>query len=126
MVRFFEKQDKEELYELAKDFPVNPYNRKDFYSFFDDVTNSKINRFGISVLHAGEYLGYCIGHIEGKSVVVTQLYIKPSFQKLKVAPQVLDFIKSEFKDYKYTAACPQDNSVAIKVFERNGFDVILL
>ena len=124
MIRYFENEDKYGILELASEFHGDDFDLGTFAGMFDGIVNGNEMVKGISVLHAGEYLGYCILYIENNTAIVNQLYIKPAFQKKKVAPQVFDFIESEFPRYKYKAKCPADNALAIKVFSRRGYDII--
>lgn len=126
MIRFFEKEDKTEIMKLAADFLGEKYDSEEFGIMFDEIVDGSPDERGISVLHAGEFLGYCCAHIQDEEVIVHQLYIKPQFQKLKVAPQVFDFIEAEFPDKKYRAIVPQDNEVANKVFAKRGYEIIAL
>ncbi len=123
MVRFFEKQDKEEITALAEVFLEEKFNRDVFTNHFDEIVAGEGYRVGISVLHAGEYLGFSVRVKTEDAITVKMLYIKPEFQRLKVAPQVLDFIKEQFPGYSYMADVPQSKDYATKVFEKNGFDV---
>ncbi len=124
MVRFFEKQDKEEIIKLAEVFIGERFRREVFSAHFDEIVAGKSVKIGISVLHAGEYLGYCVAEKKDTTVTIKQLYIKPSFQKLKVAPQVLDFIKSEFTGFTLQAVCPMDNMPAVKLFTKHNVTII--
>ena len=123
MIRFFEKQDKEEILKLAAEFNSEGFDREEFGLRFDEITDGSEDECGIAVLHAGEYLGYCTAHLCENEFIMDQLYIKPAFQKLKVAPQVFDFIEAEFPGKKYRAIVPQDNDVANKVFTAYFFPV---
>ncbi len=124
MVRFFEKQDKEEIIKLAEVFLAERFNKEVFSAHFDEIVAGEGYRTGISVLHAGEYLGFCVAVKSEEAINVKMLYIKPEYQRLKVAPQVLDFIKENFPGYAWQATCPKENIVAIKLFENNGFEVM--
>ncbi len=124
MIRFFEKQDKEEIIKLAGDFLGDMFRREIFSRHFDEIIAGEGILTGISVLHAGEYLGYCVAEKGNKTITVRQLYIKPAFQNLKVAPQVLDFIKDNFADYKYRVIIPAGFEAAGKVFTKHGFEII--
>ena len=124
MIRFFEKQDKAEISALAADFLQKDYDENTFGQLFDGIVDGNEMFKGISVLHAGEYLGYCVFYITDDSAVISQLYIKPAFQRLKVAPQVFDFIESRFPGYKYKAVCPADNEIAVKVFTKRGYEIV--
>ena len=125
MIRYFENRDKYGILELAAEFHGDDFDLGTFAGMFDGIVNGNDMVKGISVLHAGEYLGYCIVYIKDKTAIVNQLYIKPAFQNKKVAPQVFDFIETEFPGYTYRAVCPPDNELAIKVFTKRGYEVIL-
>ena len=75
----------------------------------------------------GEAAG-CIGlkPLDGDSCELKRLYIKPAFQKLKVAPQVFDFIEENFPDYNYQALVPKKNEIALGVFTKRGYDITIL
>lgn len=126
MIRFFEKQDKEEILKLASDFNGESFDSEEFGLRFDEIIDGSEDECGIAVLHAGEYLGYCTAHLYEKEFIMDQLYIKPSFQKLKVAPQVFDFIEENFPDWKYQALVPRRNEIALGVFSKRGYDIIIL
>lgn len=126
MIRFFEKQDKEEILKLAAEFNGEGFDREEFSLRFDEITDGSEDECGIAVLHAGEYLGYCTAHLCENEFIMDQLYIKPAFQKLKVAPQVFDFIEENFPDWHYQALVPRKNEIALGVFSRRGYDIIIL
>ena len=126
MIRFFEAEDKIEITKLAADFVGEGFDSEDFGLMFDEIIDGSEDVCGIAVLHAGEYLGYCVADVYDDDFVINQLYIKPQFQKLKVAPQVFDFIEAEYPDYNYKAVVPEDNEVANKVFARRGYEIIPL
>lgn len=126
MIRFFEKQDKEEIMKLAAEFKGEDFDSEEFGILFDEITDGSQDECGIAVLHAGEYLGYCMAHLYENEFVMDQLYIKPAFQKLKVAPQVFDFIEENYPDYKYQALVPKKNEIALGVFSKRGYDIIIL
>ena len=124
MIRFFEAEDKIEITKLAGDFTGEGFDSEEFGLMFDEIVDGSEDVCGIAVLHAGEYLGYCVANICEDEFIVNQLYIKPQFQKLKVAPQVFDFIEAEYPDCRYAAIVPQENEVAVKVFSRRGYEII--
>ena len=124
MIRFFESEDKVEITKLAADFLVEKFDSEGFGVMFDEIVDGSEDVCGIAVLHAGEYLGYCVADIYETDFIINQLYIKPQFQKLKVAPQVFDFIEAEYPDCRYAAIVPQENEVAVKVFSRRGYEII--
>ena len=126
MIRFFEGEDKVEIAKLAADFLGEEFDSEGFGVMFDEIVDGSEDVCGIAVLHAGEYLGYCVADIYEKDFIINQLYIKPQFQKLKVAPQVFDFIEAEYPEYNYQAEVPQDNEVANKVFARRGYEILPL
>lgn len=126
MIRFFETEDKAEITKLAADFNGENFDSEEFGLMFDEITDGSEDVCGIAVLHAGEYLGYCVANVYDEDFVISQLYIKPAFQKLKVAPQVFDFIETEFPQHKYIALVPQNNEVAMKVFTRRGYEITVL
>lgn len=126
MIRFFENEDKVEIAKLAQDFLGEEYDSEGFAVMFDEIVDGSEDVCGIAVLHAGEYLGYCVADVYENDFIINQLYIKPLFQKLKVAPQVFDFIEAEFPDYSYKAVVPQENEVANKVFAKRGYEIIPL
>ena len=126
MIRFFEIEDKAEITKLAADFVGEGFDSEDFGLMFDEIIDGSEDVCGIAVLHAGEYLGYCVADVYDNDFVVNQLYIKPQFQKLKVAPQVFDFIEAEYPEYSYKAVVPEDNEIANKVFARRGYEIIPL
>lgn len=126
MIRFFEKEDKAEIMALAADFLGESYDSEEFGIMFDEIVDGCVDECGIAVLHAGEYLGYCTAHIYEKDFIIHQLYIKPQFQKLKVAPQVFDFIEENYPGYRYQAFVPRKNEIAYKVFFKRGYDIIIM
>ena len=126
MIRFFESEDKVEIAKLAQDFLGEEFDGEGFAVMFDEITDGSEDVCGIAVLHAGEYLGYCVADVDENDFIINQLYIKPQFQKLKVAPQVFDFIEAECPDYSYKAVVPQENEVANKVFAKRGYEIIPL
>ena len=126
MIRFFEKQDKEEILKLAARFNGDEFDSEEFGIRFDEITDGSQDECGIAVLHAGEYLGYCTAHLCKKDFIMDQLYIKPAFQKLKVAPQVFDFIEENYPDWRYQALVPRKNEIALGVFSKRGYDIIIL
>ena len=126
MIRFFESQDKAEIAKLAADFLGDKFDSEDFSVMFDEIVDGSEDVCGIAVLHAGEYLGYCVAQLDENNFIISELYIKPAFQKLKVAPQVFDFIEAEFPDYRYQAFVPRDNEIANKVFSRRGYDIFVM
>ena len=123
MIRFFENEDKYGILELAAQYNGEDFDLGTFAGLFDDAVNGSESVKGISVLHAGEYLGYCIIELQDKTLTVKQLYIKPEFQNKKVAPQVFDFIEAEFPAYSYKALCPKENKLAVSVFSKRGYEV---
>lgn len=124
MIRYFENRDKYGILELAAQYNGDDFDLGTFAGMFDDIVNGSETVKGIAILHAGEYLGYALVNIEGKTLTYNQLYVKPQFQKLGVAPQVFDFTEAEYPGYAYKAVIPADNRVAIKVFTRRGYDII--
>ena len=124
MIRYFENEDKQGILRLASEYHGDKFDTDTFAAMFDSMAKGNEIVKGISVLHAGEYLGYCIIYIENNTVIVNQIYIKPAFQNKKVAPQVFDFIEAEYPGYKYKAKCPADNTLAIKVFSQRGYEII--
>jgi len=124
MIRFFENRDKYEILQLAAEYHGDDFDIGTFAGMFDGIVNGNEMVKGVAILHAGKYLGYAIVYINEKTAIFNQLYVKPEFQKLGVAPQVFDFIESEFPGYKYKAKVPADNRIAIKVFSRRGYDII--
>ena len=126
MIRFFEAEDKIEIGKLAADFAGEGFDNEEFELLFDEIVDGSQDECGIAVLHAGEYLGYCLAHICDDEFIIHQLYIKPAFQKLKVAPQVFDFIEEQFPDYKRQALVPKRNEIALGVFSKRGYDIIIL
>ena len=125
MIRYFENRDKYGILELAAEYHGDDFDLGTFAGMFDDIVNGNEMVKGISILHAGEYLGYSIIYTDDKTVVYNQLYVKPKFQKLGVSPQVFDFVEENFPGYRYKAVCPADNEIAIKVFTKRGYDVLL-
>lgn len=125
MIRYFENRDKYGILELAAEYHGDDFDLGTFAGMFDDIVNGNEMVKGISILHAGEFLGYSIIYTDDKIVVYNQLYVKPKFQKLGVAPQVFDFVEKNFPGYKYKAVCPADNEIAIKVFTKRGYDVLV-
>ena len=126
MIRFFEAEDKNEITKLAGDFTGADFDAEEFGLLFDEIIDGSQDECGIAVLHAGEYLGYCLAHLYEDEFVIHQLYIKPAFQKLKVAPQVFDFIEEQFPDHKRQALVPKRNEIALGVFSKRGYDIIIL
>ncbi len=126
MIRFFEKEDKAEIMKLAADFRGDRFDAEYFNDRFDDIINGSPYECGIAVLHAGEYLGYCMAHIHDDKFMINELYIKPAFQKLKVAPQVFDFIDQHYPDHRHQAFVPKSNEIALGVFSKRGYDIIIL
>lgn len=124
MIRYFEVEDKAEISRLACDFYGNSFDEKAFGEMFDDIIRGVRHFEGISVLHAGEYLGFCICGIEEKEVTVKRMYIKPAFQKLKVSAQIFDFIEENHPGCIYKALCPADNETAVKLFTKRGYTVV--
>ena len=126
MIRFFEAEDKIEITKLAADFTGEGFDGEEFGLLFDEIIDGSPDECGIAVLHAGEYLGYCLAHVTGEEFIIHQLYIKPAFQKLKVAPQVFDFIEEHFPELKRQALVPKRNEIALGVFSKRGYDIIIL
>ncbi|MBR5520969.1 MAG: GNAT family N-acetyltransferase [Oscillospiraceae bacterium] len=124
MIRYFENQDKYGVLELAAQYNGDDFDLGTFAGMFDNIVNKTTDDIGIAILHAGEYLGYCTATTSDNTVTVNQLYIKPEFQKKKVAPQVFDFIEENFPDYNYRAVIPTDNAVALKVFSNRDYKLI--
>ncbi len=125
MIRYFENRDKYGILELAAEYHGDAFDLGTFAGMFDDIVNGSKMVKGISILHAGEFLGYAIIFTDNKTVIYNQLYVKPQFQKLGVAPQVFDFVEENFPGYTYKAMCPADNKIAIKVFTKRGYEVFL-
>lgn len=134
MIRFFQRQDKENLLSLAKELyaaDILGYNgnEKNFSEFFDMALSGSPYVKGISVLHAGEYLGYCCLRLsydirEGKTeVTVTEIYVKPEFQNKGVAGQIFDFIFSQYdsKSTVFKIECYKSNERALRLYRRLGF-----
>ena len=126
MIRFFEAEDKKEISLLAADFLGEDFNKEDFGVLFDEIVDGSQDECGIAVLHAGEYLGYCLAHITEEEFIIHQLYIKPRFQKMKVAPQVFDFIDEHFPEHRRQAFVPKKNEIALGVFSKRGYDIIIM
>ena len=125
MIRYFENRDKYGILELAAQYNGDDFDLGTFAGMFDDIVNGNEMVKGISILHAGEFLGYAIIYTDNKTVIYNQLYVKPQFQKLGVSPQVFDFVEENFPGYTYKAVCPADNEIAIKVFTKRGYEVLL-
>ena len=121
MIRNFEKNDKTEIVNLAKQFHGENFNEKLFSENFDKITDNSEYEKGIVALHAGQYLGYAIVFVKDNNAVIDEIYIRPDFQKLGVSPQIFDFMENELKAEKYYAFCPVGNSVAEKVFTRRNY-----
>lgn len=126
MIRFFEAEDKNEIGKLAADFMGEEFDSEEFGLLFDEIVDGSQDECGIAVLHAGEYLGYCLAHITEEEFIIHQLYIKPQFQKLKVAPQVFDFIDEHYPEHRHQALVPRKNEIALGVFSKRGYDIIIL
>lgn len=126
MIRYFENRDKYGILELASQYNGDDFDLGTFAGKFDDIVNRTVSDIGIAILHAGEYLGYCTAYVQENKIIVNELYIKPEFQKKKVAPQVFDFIEQQFPGYSYQAIVPENNEIAQKVFSRRGYDIIIL
>ena len=126
MIRFFEPQDKEEIFRLSSEFRNGKVDEEYFNNRFEDIISGSQYECGIAILHAGEYLGYCMAHTDEKSVMIDELYVKSAFQKLKVAPQVFDFIEENFPNHRYQAFVSRNNEIANKVFKKRGYDIIVL
>ena len=126
MIRFFEAEDKVEIAKLAAYFVGKDFDSEEFGLLFDEIIDGSPDECGIAVLHAGEYLGYCLAHTTEDEFIIHQLYIKPAFQKLKVAPQVFDFIEEQFPELKRQALVPRRNEIALGVFSKRGYDIIIL
>lgn len=125
MIRFFENQDKYDILMLAAEYNGDSFDLGTFAGKFDDIVNKTVSDIGIAVLHAGEYLGYCTAYIHEKELIVNELYIKPEYQKKKVASQVFDFIEENYPGYRYQALVPRKNEIALGVFSKRGYDIII-
>ena len=85
---------------------------------------------GLTILHAGEILGYCqlsftySSEADGMVVLVEELYIKPAFQNLGVAKQVFDLIEEEYKGKakRIRLECRPNNGHAMHVYKKFGFE----
>lgn len=124
MIRYFEVQDKGEIQKLASDFCGKSFDKEIFGKILDSSVSVGGKYKCISVLHAGEYLGYCVFDTDENRLTVRQMYIKPAFQKLKVSAQIFDFIEEHYPGYTYKAVCPTYNETALKVFKRRGYKTI--
>lgn len=85
---------------------------------------------GLTILHAGEILGYCqlsftySSEADGLVVLIEELYIKPEFQGLGVAKQVFDLIEEEYrgKAKRLRLECEASNAHALHVYHKLGFE----
>ena len=134
MIRDFIKEDKEELMKLAEAFynsPAvdHPIPMSHFSHCFDEIINGNPFVRGLTILHAGEILGYCqlsftySSEADGMVVLIEELYIKPKFQGLGVGKQVFDLIESEYsgKAKRYRLECEDENVNAMKLYTRLGY-----
>lgn len=134
MIRDFIKEDKEELMKLAEAFynsPAvdHPIPISHFSHCFDEIINGNPFVRGLTILHAGEILGYCqlsftySSEADGMVVLIEELYIKPKFQGLGVGKQVFDLIESEYagKAKRYRLECEDENLNAMKLYTRLGY-----
>ena len=123
MIRNFEKEDKNEIINLARQFHRENFNENLFSDNFDKIISSSEEAHGIVALHAGQYLGYALVFNKNNNVVIDEIYIKPDFQKLGVSPQIFDFMEQEYPSENYAAFCPVENLVAEKVFKRRNYNL---
>ena len=70
MIRFFESEDKVEIAKLAQDFLGEEFDGEGFAVMFDEITDGSEDVCGIAVLHAGEYLGYCVADVYENDFII--------------------------------------------------------
>lgn len=134
MIRDFIKEDKAQLLELVSDFynsPAveHPIPVENFARCFDLIIKGSPYVRGLTVLHAGEILGYCqlsftySGEADGLVVIIEEIYIKPAFQGKGVAPQIFDFIEKEYESTakRFRLECCKTNENALKLYIKRGF-----
>lgn len=134
MIRDFIKEDKEGLLELVKDFyngpaVTHPIPVENFEHCFDEIISGNPMVRGLTILHAGEILGYCqlsftySSEAGGLVVLIEELYIKEQYRNLGVAKQVFDLIESEYKDKakRFRLECQPDNAHAMHVYKKMGY-----
>lgn len=137
VIRDFQKEDKQELLKLVADFynspaVVHPIPVDNFGRCFDEIINGNPFVRGLTVLHAGEILGYCqlsftySSEADGLVVLIEEIYIKPDFQGKGVAKQIFAFIENEYsgKAKRYRLECCRSNVRALKLYEKMGFEVL--
>ncbi|MBQ3393676.1 MAG: GNAT family N-acetyltransferase [Oscillospiraceae bacterium] len=135
MIRDYALEDKEGLLELVKDFynsPAvsHPIPLENFSHCFDEIMKGNPFLRGLTILHAGEILGYCqlsftySSEADGMVVLIEELYVKPAFRSLGVAKQVFDLIFSEYegKAKRYRLECSKYNPRAMKLYRELGFE----
>lgn len=135
MIRDYVLEDKEGLLELVKDFynstaVSHPIPLENFSHCFDEIIRGSPFLRGLTILHAGEILGYCqlsftySSEADGMVVLIEELYVKPAFRSLGVAKQVFDLIFSEYegKAKRYRLECSKDNTRAMKLYRELGFE----
>ncbi len=134
MIRDFAPEDKEGLIELVKDFYTSsavshPIPVENFEHCFDEIIKGSPYLRGLTILHAGEILGYCqlsftySSEVDGLVVLIEELYVKPAFRNLGVAKQVFDLLFEEYrgKAKRFRLDVTRENEGAIRLYERMGF-----
>lgn len=135
MLKRFNKNDKNEYFELAKlfyssDAVLHPVPKEHLERTFTELINRSPFLDGCKIIHSGITAGFALFAITysqeagGKVLWLEELYIKEEFRSLglggKFFEEILKKLPNDFKRIRLEVE--DDNDGAIRFYKRFGFD----
>ena len=122
--RFAEVKDIDSLFELEKKTFISPWTYSQFEYEIKDNSFSKL----LLIVNEDELIGYIDYWIIFDQATINKICIKGEYRRRGLAQKLLDICFKEVKENEcmvITLEVRTSNEKAIKLYQKNGFDVVL-